>query len=388
MAEQAPSREDKQLPASERRLRQAREEGQVARSRDFGHIMLLALTFGTFAMLSGSLSRQATNLFKTGLRFDAGPHESPQAVLASTLELALDGFWLLLPTAAAGMLAAFIAAVVPGGLTMTGAPLVPKWNRVSPIAGLSRLFARGHLIDSLKLTVIIGLLALVGVLYVVSTFADFARLISLPLGPAMSDAWRIIVPGAAAMLLLIFVAAAIDVPMQWFRHRGDLRMTREEARKEHKESDGDPHQKARLRARQREISTARMMTAVPKADVVINNPTHYSVALVYQGDGMRAPRVVAKGADLVALRIREIAAHHGVPQFEAPPLARALFAHVKIDQEIPGSLYGAVAQILAYVYALRQTLPRGARPVRAPDVRDLQVPPELDPANAVPARAD
>lgn len=388
MAEQETSREDKQLPASERKLRQARDDGQVARSRDFGHIVLLAFTFSTFALMSGSLGRQALTLFKSGLRFDAGPHESPQAVIASTLSLAADGFWLLLPTAVAGMLAAVIAAVVPGGLALTSKPLEPKWDRISPVAGFSRLFARGHLLDSLKLAVIIGLLAVVGALYLITNFAGFVRLISMPLGAAMIDAWRIIVPGAVSLLLLIFVAAAIDVPMQWFRHRGDLRMTREEARKEHKESDGDPHQKARQRARQREISTARMMTAVPKADVVINNPTHYSVALVYQGDGMRAPRVVAKGADLVALRIREIATQHRVPQFEAPPLARALFAHVKIDQEIPGSLYGAVAQILAYVYALRQTMPRGARPVRAPDSADLQVPPELDPANVTPAKAD
>ena len=173
------------------------------------------------------------------------------------------------------------------------------------------------------------------------------------------------------------LVAVADVPLQLWRHAKGLRMSLEEVKREAKETDGDPKIKGKIRQRQREAARRRMMSNVPKADVVVTNPTHYAVALAYQGDSMRAPKVVAKGADEVAARIRELAAEHGVPLLEAPPLARALYAHAELEQEIPAALYNAVAQALAYVYQLRSMV--GGRRLQAPTY--IPVPDELDPHN-------
>ena len=179
------------------------------------------------------------------------------------------------------------------------------------------------------------------------------------------------------MVLLLFFSALIDVPLKWWRHRYKLRMTHQEGREEMRESEGDPQVKGQIRARQREVAMARMMAAIPQADVVITNPTHFAVAIRYDETRMGAPRVVAKGADHLAARIREIAKAAAVPMVEAPPLARALYAKVDIDREIPEALYTAVAQVLAYVFQLRRWVPgRGPMP-SVPD--DLPVPAGLDP---------
>jgi len=178
---------------------------------------------------------------------------------------------------------------------------------------------------------------------------------------------------SAAMLVI----AAIDVPSQLWQHHQGLRMSADEVRREMKETEGDPHVKQRIRTQQREMARRRMMSDVPKADVVVTNPTHFSVALAWDEGAMRAPRVVAKGSDLVAMRIRELAAEHGVPVLEAPPLARALYKHAEIGQEIPAALYNAVAQVLAWVYGLRASRAAGRSQPQEPS--DLQVPPELDP---------
>lgn len=184
--------------------------------------------------------------------------------------------------------------------------------------------------------------------------------------------------GLVALVGVLAAVALVDVPFQWFRHRADLKMTHQEARQEAKESEGDPMLRGRMRARQREIAGRRMLVAVPTADVVITNPTHYAVAIRYDESAMGAPRVVAKGADLLAARIREIATQAGVPVLGAPPLARALYAHVEVDREIPAALYNAVAQVLAWVYQLRHaTDPRARAPV-APAA--IEVPPGMDPA--------
>jgi flagellar biosynthetic protein FlhB len=186
--------------------------------------------------------------------------------------------------------------------------------------------------------------------------------------------------GLTTLLAVLAAVALVDLPFQWFRHRAELRMTHQEAKQEAKESDGDPMLRSRIRQRQREIASRRMLAAVPAADVVVTNPTHYAVAIRYDETKGGAPRVVAKGVDLVAGRIREIARAAGVPLVEAPPLARALYAHVELDREIPVALYNAVAQVLAYVYQLRRWVPgRGTAP-SMPD--EIEVPASLDPANA------
>jgi flagellar biosynthetic protein FlhB len=183
----------------------------------------------------------------------------------------------------------------------------------------------------------------------------------------------------------LFLVAALDVPYQMWTHARKLRMSKEEVKREHKENDGDPHVKGRIRAQQRAAARRRMMTAVPTADVIVTNPTHFAVALKYTDGEMRAPKVVAKGVNLVAARIRELGREHNVPLLEAPPLARALYHNVEIDREIPGALYGAVAQVLAWVYQLRRFKEDGG--IRPDEPADLDVPKELDKGGVPDAEA-
>lgn len=375
MADQETSREDRKLPASEKRLREAREEGRVARSRDFGHAVLFGLTGLTMVLFAGYLGRHSIELVRRGLRFDRTISFSPEALGTWLGELGVLALSVCLPIGVAGTVAAIIAAVVPGGLAWTGKTLVPKWQKISPLAGLKRIFSRDHLVDSVRLSLLVLGLTLVAATYVWWEGPAFAALLSMAPEHAVRLAPGLVVQGAGWLLLMLVVVATVDVPMQWFRHRANLRMTLEQARREHKETEGDPHVKAQRRQRQREISAARMMARVPTADVVVTNPTHYAVALKYDESVGGAPRVVAKGTDHVAARIREIALQSGVPLLEAPPLARALHAHVELDAEIPAALYNAVAQVLAYVYQLRAAA--GRRAPSAPT--DLPVPPELDP---------
>ena len=377
MSQKEASREDKRLPASERKLRNARSEGQVARSRDAGHALLLAATFGVFAILAARMGQQGVEILRAGLDFDAGFPTHPEAMMERLAELGWHGLMMCLPVAIAGLLAGVVAAAVPGGVLLTSKPLAPKWERISPLAGIKRQFSRNHMIDSAKLAAIVCLLTVVAAWFAWASLARFVNLVQVPLMAALQDAGNLIGAGSAALLVLLLVIGAIDGPYQWFRHRNDLKMTLQEAREELKETDGDPHLRARIRARQREIGSRRMMAQVPSADVVITNPTHYSVALRYQDGEMGAPRVVAKGTDQLALRIREVAREAGVPLFEAPPLARALHAHVPLDREIPGELYGAVAQVLAYVFQLREAARGRAASPRPPT--GLEVPAGLDP---------
>ncbi|MEZ5739180.1 MAG: EscU/YscU/HrcU family type III secretion system export apparatus switch protein [Burkholderiaceae bacterium] len=379
MAEQDTSREDKQLPASERKLKQAREDGQVARSRDFGHLMVLGTTLACVAVLGGYMAGQAQSLMRGGLQLDWWTMREQGGLGRHLMSLAGQGLSIVYPVGLVGILGGIASAVVPGGLVLTSKPLKPKWERLSPLAGIKRLLGRAHLVDSIKLSVLVAVLTAIAAAHVWAQGERIITMFHVPLAPALGMSASMILVGAALLLLLLVVVAFVDVPLVWFRHRADMRMTHQEARKEHRESEGDPQLRARIRERQRNISRGRMMTQVPTADVIVNNPTHYSVALSYRDGEMSAPRVVAKGADQIAMRIRELARQAGVPQLEAPALARALYAHVELDHEVPSALYSAVAQVLAYVHRLRHLrpgMPEPSLPV------DLPVPAGLDPAAA------
>ena len=207
--------------------------------------------------------------------------------------------------------------------------------------------------------------------------AAFASLVLMPLEGALGQLGSWMSTGVTLLLVVVLLFAVIDVPLQKFLHANRLKMSLEEVKREHKESEGDPHVKSQRRARQREMAQRKSIGAVPRADLVVMNPTHYAVAIRYDDATMNAPRVIAKGADLLALRIRDVAKEHKVPVLQSPMLARALYAHAEIDSEIPAGLYTAVAQVLAYVYQLKASLRgEGAAPAAMPVP---QVPPELDP---------
>ena len=275
--------------------------------------------------------------------------------------------WIILPILGATFLAALAAPLAIGGWNFSGKALAPQFSRMNPMSGFKRMFSTRGLIELVKG---IAKVFVVGVIAWVLLRALTPQLMGLstePVGNAIGHAGSM---AAYALLILcmgLAIIAAIDVPFQLWNYANELKMTRQEVRDEYKESEGSPEVKGRIREAQRALAQGRMMQEVPTADVVVTNPTHYAVALRYDEKKNRAPIVVAKGVELIALKIREIATEHGVPVIEAPPLARALHKSVELNREVPAALYITVAQVLTYVYQLKNARERGVAPPPAPN---------------------
>lgn len=356
-----------------KRLQDAKKKGQAARSRELNTTAVLLTGATTLLMFGAPIGRGMVEIMVRGL--------SPSRALAFDAplipqvfgEMAFAILLLLLPLFAAVMAAALIGPAMLGGLVFSAESIKPKLEKLNPLAGLKRIFSANGLMEFAKTLAKFIVVAGSGLLVLRFIAPDLlaaggnAPEIAIP-GLAVTALWVLLV--LSAVMLLI---AAVDVPFQLWTHHKKLRMTRQEVRDEMKETDGRPEVKSRIRQLQMEMTQRRMMEAVPPADVVVSNPTHYSVALKYDPDGMAAPRVVAKGADQVALKIREIAAAHDVPRLEAPPLARALYYTTRLDEEIPAELFLAVARVLAWVYQLKSA-PAGGQP---PQPDGLEVPEHL-----------
>lgn len=371
--------QDRQLPASARKLLRARREGQVVRSRDLGH---LAVVLGAAAVLMAVAPMAVARLqalLATGLRFDARSVASPEVMLDRLAVLGSVTLLVVVPLALAVGLASAAASVMVGGWVWTFKPLMPQFSRVDPISGFGRLLSKDQLIETLKATALATVLGVVGALYLKRVWPDFVAALAQPLPTGLGEVGQALGNGLKLLLLTLAVFALIDWPLQRHLFMSKMKMSKQEAKDEMRESEGNPEVKGRIRQLMRQRARKRMLAAVPKADLVVMNPTHYAVALQYDEASMAAPRVVAKGVDVLALRIRDVANEHDVPVLEAPPLARALYTHAELDAEIPMALYSAVAQVLAYVFQLRMAL-RGQVPMPG-NMPDLAVPPELDPHN-------
>jgi flagellar biosynthesis protein FlhB len=281
---------------------------------------------------------------------------------------ALEGFMICLPVLGIIALAAILAPLALGGWSFSTEALTPQFNRLNPIAGFKRVFSMSAVVELVKALAKFGVVGLVAVLVL---WKDTPALLSLgqqPLDQAIAH--TVLLSGKALIAITagLIIIAGIDVPYQLWTYAKQLKMSRQEIREEHKESEGSPEVKGRIRQMQQTMASQRMMQDVPKADVIVTNPTHFAVALRYDEKRMRAPIVVAKGVDLIAARIREIGAEHSVPIFEAPPLARVLYRNVDIGGEIPSTVYSAVAQVLTYVFQLRVAKRSGFQPPPRPDV--------------------
>jgi len=371
------SAQDKNLPATAQRLRKAREEGNIARSKDLGHLAVL----GGGAVVLMALLPMGFELLLNGLRlqlrFDQQTLAQP-GVLMERLSGGL-GQWLVLalPLGALVLAIAVMTSFASGGWALSTKPLMPDLTRLDPLSGLGRLFTKQQLVDTLKLVGMTAIVGLVGWQFLSSHMQAFASLLAQPLEGGLGQLGQWMMAGVGLLLVVVTVFALIDFPLQKFLHAQRLKMSLEEVKREHKESDGDPHMKGKRRQRQRELAQRNSVNAVPRADLVVMNPTHYAVAIQYDDATMAAPRVIAKGSDLIAMKIRDVAKASNVPVLQSPMLARALYAHAEIDGEIPSALYTAVAQVLAYVYQLKAALAgRGAMPAEMPVP---QVPQELDP---------
>jgi flagellar biosynthetic protein FlhB len=372
-----PSSQDRNLPASQRKLNKAREDGQVARSRDWGHFVAIAAGGALLVALAPQLVDWLRQTLVQGLRFDGAAIRNPGFMGARLQEQVVRMLWVVLPAGGVMLVAGVAANLSIGGWNWTLKPLVPNFGKLNPLTGLPRLLSKDKLIDALKGSLLALILGGIGALYFRSHIETFAGLLALPLPAAIQQGANAMLGGVGLLLIALGAFAAVDVPLQRYQLAQRLKMSHQEQKQEHKELEGNQEIKAKVKARMREMTRRRMLAAVPKADLVVMNPTHYAVALKYDEQRMGAPRVVAKGADLLAMKIRDLAKDSAVPVLQAPMLARALYAHAELDREIPAALFGAVAQVLAYVYQLRAALSgRVAMPNALPE---LNVPAELDP---------
>lgn len=357
---------------SPRRLEQAREEGQVPQSRELSTFLVTVTGAATLLLLGGWMGGRVSGLFRDGFAFDRRAAFDENAML-DMLERMLSGALLtLMPLFFALLLAAVAAPMVLGGLVFAPNVLGVKFDRLNPLQGLGRMFSMHGLAEMIKAILKSVLVGGVAALVLWMNIDHLFDLMVEPLESGMADFSETVAFAALLIVLSLGLLAAIDVPFQLWQYHKKLRMTKEEVRRESKEQEGDPMIKGRIRAMQREMARRRMMAEVPKADVVVTNPLHYAVALKYEEKKMNAPKVVAKGSQLVAERIKEIARENRVPVVEAPPLARALHRHAEVGETIPGPLFSAVAQVLAYVYQLNQHL----NPMPP---AEWQVPANLDP---------
>lgn len=378
--------QERNLPATAKRLEDTRQEGRTVRSTELAGAIVLACITGAVWLGGAAWISQWRQFVRAGLRIDRTDAMDIAAPTLRLAELAWQGAAVFLPVAAIAAAAAIAGSLAVGGWLFSTEALSIKFDRMNPLSAFKRVFSLqglGEMGKTLLKALLLGVAGACSAWYLKDAAAGLV-LTALP--QALNNTGQILLTAFCMLVLAMALIAALDVPFQLWRFHSGLRMSSEEVRREHRESDGDPQLKGRIRAQQREMSRRRMMTAVPTADVIVTNPTHYAVALVYREGAMGAPRIVAKGADDIAQAIRELAVKHGVPLLEAPPLARALYTHGKIDAEIPVELYGVVAQVLAWVFQLRRHLQgEGARPDQP---QALDVPAALDPLTAVTPNAD
>jgi flagellar biosynthetic protein FlhB len=369
--------QDRKLPASQRKIQKARADGQVARSRDLGHLTALGVGVAMLVAFAPQICAWLNQILTDGLRFDAQVLLQPGQMTARLGEAVMRMLVTVLPFGLVIGLVGAAASVFSGGWNFTTKPLQPNFGKMNPLSGIGRLFSKQHLVDTLKVVVLAIVLGAIGTLYFKLRLPQFADLIALPLPAGLAAAGSLIQGGLLMLLLALTLFAVIDVPLQRVLLARRLRMSVEEVKKEHKDVEGNTEVKAKIRAKMRELANRRMIAAVPGADLVVMNPTHFAVALKYDDASMGAPRVVAKGADLLAFKIRDAATGAKVPVLQSPPLARALYKHAEVDQEIPAALFGAVAQVLAWVYQLRAAIAAG-RSMNTPPP-NVEVPPGFDP---------
>ncbi len=376
----ADSAQDRKLPATERKIRKARADGQVARSRDLGHFGAIAVGVALLTALGPRLAGGTGAMLHDALVFDAQQLADPARMPERLGALALQGLLVLAPLFGLVVAVAVASSLLVGGWNFTLKPVTPDITRINPLAGIKRLLSVQQLTNTLKACLLAVLLGAIGGLYLQSHWSGYVELLAMPLPAALSAGSDLVSGGLLLATGVLAAFALVDVPLQKRLLQRQLRMTVEEMKKEYKDMEGNAEVKARVKQRMRELSSKRMLAAVPLADLVVMNPTHYAVALKYDDATMAAPKVVAKGADLLALRIRDLARDAGVPVLQAPPLARALYTHAELDAEIPARLFSAVAQVLAWVYQLRDAVAAGrAAPAQEP-VPD--VPADLDPLQA------
>lgn len=366
---------DKSEEPTEKRLRESREKGQLARSRELSTVAVTLGGIGGLLASGGGLAQTLMAMMQGTFELGRETLLDEGAMVRLLMGSGLMALEAIMPLLIALLIASIVGPVALGGWLFSAKAMAPKVSRMNPAAGLKRMFSTKALVELLK--ALGKFLVVLGVaLLVLSAYQDdLLSIAKQPLDLAIMHSVEIVGWCALWMACGLIIIAAVDVPFQLWDNKQKLMMTKQEVKDEYKDSEGKPEVKSRIRQLQREAAQRRMMQAVPEADVVITNPTHFAVALKYDGDKGGAPRLVAKGGDFVALKIREIAQEHKVTVLESPALARAVYYSTELDQEIPAGLYLAVAQVLAYVYQLRQY--RSGKGRRPDPLNNLPIPPDL-----------
>jgi flagellar biosynthetic protein FlhB len=366
--------EDRTESATPKRLEDARRRGQVPRSRELS--MALVLGAGAAALYGGrgELGSGISELMVRSLRFDRAALEDPAYMVTALGSTTIAALELFIPLFVAVAVAAVAGSIAIGGWLLSPSPLAFKPERLDPVKGLGRVFSLNGFVEVLKAIAKALAILAVSIGFLWSVRDAVLGLGNEPVGRGLAHAMSLSLLTLAAGSFALLLIAAVDAPYQLWSHARQLRMTRQEVVDELKESEGRPEVRSRIRQLQQEVARRRMLADVPKADVIVTNPTHFAVALRYEDGRMRAPVVLAKGTDHVAARIRQSGEEHGITFFEAPLLARALYWTTDIGQEIPAPLYLAVAQVLTYVYRLRAAR-TGGGPL--PDKPTVEVDPKL-----------
>ncbi len=366
MAESESGQEKTEEP-TEKKLKDARGKGQVPRSKELNAMTIMVFGSIGFIFFGQAMIADLSELMKKGWTFSREELMSPNIMLTSFAEALFAALSAITPFLVLMALVAIFTPALLGGWIMSADQIAPKFSRINPASGLKRIFSVKGLMELLKAVGKVLVVALAAYIIYFFFHRDLINLGREPFDEAMvHGAWLFVYSFLILSCGLILIAA-IDVPFQVFQHIKELKMTLQEVRDEMKDTEGRPEVKSKVRQLQQEMAQNRMMEDVPDADVIITNPTHYAVALQYDPDNMAVPKVLAKGKDLIALRIREIAKENDIEIFEAPPLARALFAHCEIQEEIPSHLFFAVAQILAFVFQLRTVKEQGLPMPKRPD---------------------
>lgn len=369
--------QDRNLPATERKLKKARDDGQVGRSEDLSHLAVLGAGAVSVMVLAPILfDRLQQNLGKQ-MSFDSATIKQTGSMVARLGDATSIGIAGCAAFAGIITTAAIVAAVASGGWVTSLKPMMPDFSRLNPLSGFGNLFAKKKVLNVLKMALMTSILFAIAGMFLSSGFQTVSALILQPSSSAIRHLTEWLTSGMGLLLLVVLMAALVDVPLQAFLHKGEMKMSHQEVKQEGKESEGNPQVKAKIRQKQREMAQKNSVNAVPKADFVVMNPTHFAVAIRYDEKTMSAPQVISKGADLLAMKIRDVAKHHAIPVLQSPMLARALYANAELDQDIPSSLYTAVAQVLAYVYRLRAAM-RGDGPSPG-ELNQPFVPADLDP---------
>jgi len=353
MAEDDDSSQEKTEEASSRKIEKAREEGQIPRSRDLtttAVLMLAALGLLFFAEFMG---KKLIGLTRENFILTRATIYDPNAMIGHLASAIYDGLFSIAPLMGLLLAASIIGPIALGGWNFSGQAMAPKLSRMDPMAGLKRMFSMKSVIELLKslgkVLVILG-----ATIWLLKFYAqDMFRLVDESINNAIVHSLEISIYATIALSATTILIAAIDVPLQIYEYNKKLKMSRQDQKDESKDTEGKPEVKGRIRQLQREMAQRRMMGNVPQADVIITNPEHFSIALKYDPETMDTPLMIAKGGDHMALKIREIANAHKIEIIQSPVLARAIFYTTEVDQEIPSGLFLAVAQVLAYVFQLR-----------------------------------